>query len=147
MSTVSEGSTPRATTHGVSHIRPHQHDLRALREILVCVDRSPYSEICVKQAVTIARCLGGSITVVYVMSGARNHAGQATDAVQWEIARQETDAYLGELQANVRREYPNSRLARMSPKTVTSNLRHGVSATIFPCESARSAPRAAARLQ
>ncbi len=68
------------------------------RRILVCLDRSALSEACVPQAVSLARVLGGSVTLLHVL---HQHDGKAApqshDALDWEIARQEALAYLERL--------------------------------------------------
>ncbi len=70
----------------------------ALRRILVCIDRSSFSEACVRHAVAIAKSLGGEITLLHVMQAFRDRSGrEATDVVEWEISRQEASAYLERL--------------------------------------------------
>ena len=74
------------------------HDDHAVRQILVCVDHSTFSEACVRHAVAISKSLGGVITLLYVMQPPRERAGsQSMDVLDWEIARQEAGAFLGQL--------------------------------------------------
>ena len=68
---------------------------QAIRRILVCVDHSPFSEICLRFGVAISRSLGAAITLLHVMQPSDERSGaQATDALDWEIGRQEAGAYL-----------------------------------------------------
>jgi nucleotide-binding universal stress UspA family protein len=77
-----------------SSIRPSESRLRVHR-ILVCLDRSRLSEVCLPYAVSIARTFGSELTLMHVMPSYSEHAGrQATDALGWEISRQEARAYL-----------------------------------------------------
>ena len=70
-------------------------DARALRRILACIDRSVFSEACLRHAVAIAKTLGGTITLLHVMEPLHARAGlHATDVLDWEIARQEAKTYL-----------------------------------------------------
>jgi nucleotide-binding universal stress UspA family protein len=65
--------------------------------ILVCVDRSTFGEVCVRYAVSLARALGSDLTLVHVMEPHHEHAPH-TDALDWEIARQEAGTYLERLE-------------------------------------------------
>lgn len=70
--------------------------------ILVCLDRSPSSEGCLPSAIALARTLGGSITLVHVLHPHRDHRGlQPSDALGWEISRQEARSYLRRLEQQV----------------------------------------------
>jgi len=74
-------------------VKPHGH------HILVCLDGSPYSEVCLPYAVSLAKMFGSTITLVHVMQPRHEHAGpQTTDALGWEISRQEARAYLEQLE-------------------------------------------------
>jgi len=66
--------------------------------ILVCVDRSASAESCLASAISLARALGSDLTLVHVMQPRHEHAGPHTDALNWEIARQEARAYLERLE-------------------------------------------------
>ena len=70
---------------------------QALHRILVCVDRSAYAESCVKQALAIADCLGGVVTLLYVQPVTQERLGGATSALDWELGRQEARVYLEHL--------------------------------------------------
>jgi len=65
-----------------------------VHRILVCLDRSPLSEVCLPYAIGIAQTFGSDLTLVHVMQPRHEHPGQHTDALGWEIARQEARAYL-----------------------------------------------------
>lgn len=80
---VAASSPPRV------QVRPHRH------RILVCLDRSPFSEVCLPYAISIAKTFGSEITLMHVMHPYQEHPGpQTTDALCWEISRQEARAYL-----------------------------------------------------
>jgi nucleotide-binding universal stress UspA family protein len=66
--------------------------------ILVCVDRSARAETCLAAAISLARALGSNLTLVHVMQPRHEHAGPHTDALDWEISRQEARAYLERLE-------------------------------------------------
>ena len=97
-----------ATTADPSQLRsqnatpfaPHELplDAHAIRRILVCADRSPFSEGCLMQAVAIASGLGSALTVLHVMEPPHERHGlHTTDVLDWEIARQEAEARLAQL--------------------------------------------------
>ncbi|HSD88217.1 MAG TPA: universal stress protein [Kofleriaceae bacterium] len=66
-----------------------------VRRILVCLDLSPFSEVCLPYAIAIAQTFGSELTLTHVMQPPREHPGpHTTDALGWEIARQEARAYL-----------------------------------------------------
>ena len=69
----------------------------ALHRILVCVDRSAYAKICLKQALAVADCLGGVITVLHVQPVIHERTGGAPSALEWELERQEATVYLEHL--------------------------------------------------
>jgi nucleotide-binding universal stress UspA family protein len=65
------------------------------RRILVCLDRSRSSEVCIPHAVFLAKTFGSAITLVHVMPARHGQAGpQSNDALGWEISRQEAQGYL-----------------------------------------------------
>lgn len=79
--------------------RPVPHEASGIRRILVCVDRSPFSEACLPYAVAISRSLGSEITLLHVMQPPHEHSGlHSTDVLDWEISSQEANAYLERLQ-------------------------------------------------
>ena len=74
-------------------------DAPAVRRVLVCIDHSKFSEACVRYGVEISKSLGGTITLLHVMQPPHERAGvQALDVLDWEISRQEADAFLGRLE-------------------------------------------------
>ena len=67
--------------------------------ILVCLDGSPFSEVCLPYGLSLAETFGSSLTLMRVMEPRHEHAGpQMTDALGWEISRQEARGYLERLQ-------------------------------------------------
>jgi nucleotide-binding universal stress UspA family protein len=73
--------------------------------MLVCLDRSPSSAVCLPYAVSIARTFGSDITLVHVMEPRDGDDGpHTTDALDWEISRQEARAYLERLGQEASRE-------------------------------------------
>jgi nucleotide-binding universal stress UspA family protein len=79
--------------------RPLPREASGIRRILVCVDRSPFSEVCLPYAVAISRSLGSAITLLYVMQPRTEQSGlHSTDVLDWEISSQEAHAYLERLQ-------------------------------------------------
>lgn len=71
-------------------------------KLLLCLDRSPSSEACIPYAVALARTFGSALTLVHVIHPRHQHGGpQASDALGWEIARQEAQRYLERQQADV----------------------------------------------
>ena len=70
-----------------------------LGRILVCVDRSPFSEACLPHAVAVAKSLGGTITLLHVLQAPHERSGlHTTDVLDWEISRQEARVYLERLE-------------------------------------------------
>src|SRR5512143_1384654 len=66
-----------------------------VRRILVCLDLSQFSEVCLPYAIAIAQTFGSELTLTHVMQPPREHPGpHMTDALGWEISRQEARAYL-----------------------------------------------------
>jgi nucleotide-binding universal stress UspA family protein len=65
------------------------------RRILLCLDRHPSSEVALPHAVSLAKTFGGSITLLHVLRSPRRSAGPpASDALAWELSRQEALSYL-----------------------------------------------------
>jgi nucleotide-binding universal stress UspA family protein len=83
-----------------SHSRP---DIKSHgRRILVCLDGSPYSRVCLPYGVSLAKTFGSALTLVRVMQPPHEHGHehsgpQMTDALGWEISRQEARGYLEQL--------------------------------------------------
>jgi nucleotide-binding universal stress UspA family protein len=74
-----------------TRVEPRQR----VHRILVCLDHSPFSEVCLPYAISIAKTFGSELTLMTVMQPPHEHRGsQVTDALGWEIARQEARAYL-----------------------------------------------------
>ena len=75
---------------------------RRLRErgyrILICLDRSPFSESCLPHALSLAKTFSAGITLVHVMAPHDPAHAQGTDALSWELARQEARVYLEKMQ-------------------------------------------------
>ena len=81
-----------------SEPRALPREAHAVRRILVCVDRSPFSTACLPHAVAMAKSLGSAITLLYVMPPPHERSGlQTTDVLDWEVSRQEANAYLERL--------------------------------------------------
>ena len=81
-----------------SELRALPREAHAVRRILVCVDRSPFSTACLPHAVAMAKSLGSAITLLYVMPPPHERSGlQTTDVLDWEVSRQEANAYLERL--------------------------------------------------
>ncbi len=78
-----------------SGARAVPRETRGIRRILVCLDQSPLSEVCLPYAAFMSRTFGSSITLLHVMQAPRDRSGaHATDALGWEISRQQANAYL-----------------------------------------------------
>lgn len=71
--------------------------------ILVAIDRSPFADVCVPYALSLARALGSQLTLMNVMEPLEQ-AGLHTNALGWEISRQEARAHLERLQEVAVRE-------------------------------------------
>ncbi len=89
MSTVAESrSSPDA------HPSPEART-RAVRHVLVCLDRSLYSQSCLRQARFVAEACGAKITLLHVMpSPLGTPESSRADALEWQIAKRETEQYL-----------------------------------------------------
>ena len=94
------------TTSHIRDLKPQRDEARppprhgGIRRILVCVDRSPFSDVALRDALSLARTFDSAITLLYVLQPAHETAAsRTTDAFNWEVARQEAGAYLERLQA------------------------------------------------
>lgn len=69
--------------------------------VLVCLDRSPASELALRYVIDVAKTFESAVTLVYVMEQPRpERAGpQTSDVLSWEIARREASVYLDQLRA------------------------------------------------
>ena len=65
-----------------------------MHRILVCIDHSNIADAGVSSAIWLARALGSELTLVHVMQPRHEHAGLHSDALGWEINRQEARAFL-----------------------------------------------------
>lgn len=66
--------------------------------ILACVDLSPFTAVCLPYAISLARALQSDLTLLHVMQPRHEHAGPHTDALDWEITRQQALAHLERLE-------------------------------------------------
>ena len=82
--------TAAASSSPTANPSPRAH------RILVCLDGTTFSEVCLPYAISIATAFGGEITLFHVMQPRNGHGGpkKTTDALGWEISRQEARAYL-----------------------------------------------------
>jgi nucleotide-binding universal stress UspA family protein len=63
------------------------------------MDRSPFSDACLPHAISLAKVFGSALTLVHVMQPRHESTGPGTtDALCWEISRQEVRAYLERLE-------------------------------------------------
>jgi nucleotide-binding universal stress UspA family protein len=71
--------------------------------VLVCLDRSPFSEVCVPHAVGISRTFGSRLTLLHVLEAQHERSGHppATDAIAWDISRREASEYLERIKRHV----------------------------------------------
>ena len=92
--------TQSVTYLGQEAIRaPTQAHGYGIRRVLVCLDRSPFSEVCLPYAVCISKTFGSSLTLLHVQEAQHEVSGprsgpHSTDALGWEIARREATEYL-----------------------------------------------------
>jgi nucleotide-binding universal stress UspA family protein len=76
-----------------------------IRRILVCLDRSPFSEACVPHGISLAKIFGSKLTLVHILRPLQKQAGAPTnDALDWELGRQEAQGYLERVGSDVSRE-------------------------------------------
>jgi nucleotide-binding universal stress UspA family protein len=76
-----------------------------IRRVLVCLDHSPFSEVCLPHAVFISKTFGSATTLLHVMQPPQERSGpRTTDALGWEISRQEANAYLERFEKEVAEE-------------------------------------------
>ena len=73
-------------------------EAHAIRRILVCIDRSPLSEPCLQYAIAISTSLGSAITLLSVVQPPAERPGQSMDVLDWEVSRQEANAYMERLE-------------------------------------------------
>lgn len=71
-----------------------------IQHILVCLDGSSTSSICIAYAQCLAKTFGSKLTLLHVMEHQDERSGpHTTDALGWELMRQEAGARLKLLQA------------------------------------------------
>jgi nucleotide-binding universal stress UspA family protein len=89
-----QGSLPtRPIGHGVG-----------IHHILVCLDRSPSNSLCLAHALSLANTFGSVVTLLHVAEHPHDRFGpHATDALGWEISRQEASAHLEQFQKEAER--------------------------------------------
>ncbi len=69
-----------------------------INHVLACVDRSVLSESCVPHALFLSKTFGAKVTFLYVLEPPSGVVGlPAAEALGWEIARHEAQAYLDRL--------------------------------------------------
>lgn len=77
-----------------------ERGLAPISHVLACVDRSVLSESCVPYAVFLAKAFGAKLTLLHVLDLPGGSAGlPSSEALAWEIARHEAQAYLDRLAA------------------------------------------------
>lgn len=118
------------------HPHPYRSDERPQRHrILVCLDRSEFSEVCVPYAVSLAKTFGSHITLVHVMhSHQENKEPRTHDALSWEISRQEALAYLeklGNAATDSLGRHVEVRLEQGNPADRIVHLAHEIDADIL----------------
>ena len=70
----------------------------AFRRVMVCLDRSPAAETVLPLAYHVARMERAPITLLHVLEALSDAPDvHATDALEWEIVREEARGYLAEL--------------------------------------------------
>ena len=70
--------------------------------VLACVDRSVLSESCVPYALFLSKTFGARMTLLHVLEPRSAPSGMAaSDALGWEIARHEVQAYLDRIREAV----------------------------------------------
>lgn len=83
----------------VETVRPLE---AAFRHVLVCLDRSDAAERALPLAIYLARTSGARVTLLHVLEAeAEPTEAHVTDALGWEIARQEAQAYLARVGARL----------------------------------------------
>lgn len=70
-----------------------------IRSVLVCLDCSPFSEVCLPYAICISETFGSTLTLLHVLESRHEGSGprsgpHSTDAVGWELYRREAQEYL-----------------------------------------------------
>lgn len=85
---------------------------RAMRSVLVCLDRSPAAEEGLPVAVALARAYGSELVLLHVLEGGSPAPETAPpDAVGWLIHRTEAEEYLAGVVARLERQGVRARSA------------------------------------
>ncbi len=72
---------------------------RTIRRIVVCLDGSQLSELCIPDAIQLARTFKSKLTLLTVLRPRLDAGAQlSVDALDWEIAKHEAEAYLGRIE-------------------------------------------------
>jgi nucleotide-binding universal stress UspA family protein len=66
----------------------------AIAHVLVCLDRSAFSDACLPYARFVADAFGANVTLLHVMPSPDRHEPNRADALGWEIAQREAEHYL-----------------------------------------------------
>lgn len=67
-------------------------------QILACVDLSPFTDVCLPYAISLARTLQSDLTLIHVMQPRHEHeTGPNINALDWEISRQQARCHLERL--------------------------------------------------
>jgi nucleotide-binding universal stress UspA family protein len=126
---LTQREVPRAQT------RSQPHEIDVMRSILVCLDRSPFSEVCLPYAVLFSKTFGSAITLLHVMQPPHEPAEVcATNALDWEISRREAEAYLDRLEKEVAKasgQRVNTRLEQGHPAKRIATLAHELGADLI----------------
>ena len=81
-----------------SGMRVAPRETYGIRQILVCLDQSPLSEVCLPYAAFMSRTFGSHITLLHVMQLPRERAGaRATDALGCERCEKEISQASGDM--------------------------------------------------
>lgn len=68
-------------------------------QILACVDLSPFTEVCLPYAISLARALQSNLTLIHVMQPRHEYPGWGhISAMDWEIDRQQARRHLERLE-------------------------------------------------
>ncbi len=116
---------PRPSLRVVRGENDHDADAASraggIQHALVCLDRSPASELCLPYAQIVAEAFGAAITLTHVMPSQKPSSGSwsRTDGLDWELERREADQYL---------ELARERLAHRLGPSVRTALTQGVPA-------------------
>lgn len=66
--------------------------------ILACVDLSPFTDVCLAYSISLARALQSELMLLHVMQPRHEYAARHTNALDWEIARQQAYDHLERLE-------------------------------------------------